>query len=162
MHSRNKAAVPVDKNQGALKIVWLALLLAMFAYTAVAFLFGAPDSPGPGKDVKTAFLAGGAALCVVSFLIYRISLSDERLRKRFSATEGMDPKKRTEEFSNGLLMRHVVPWGLNESVVLLGFVLAFIGKSPEETVPFSVCGIALQTYMYPKLDVLLEKTKDFL
>lgn len=161
MDRKNKWTSPVDKNQGALKIVWLALLLAMFAYTAVAFLFGEPDSPGPGKAVKTAFFTGGATLCVASFLIYRLSLSDGSLRKKFSATKGMDSEKRIEEFSNGLLLRHVVPWGMNESVVLLGFVLAFISKNPGETVPFSAVGTALQIYMYPKLDALVEKTKDF-
>ena len=159
MDTKNRAS-SATKNQSALKIVWFALLLAMFAYTGVVFIFGSPEPPGVAENVKTAFLIGGAALGVISLLIYRFTLSDKSLRKKFLATEGQEPEKRLEEFSNRLLLPHVVPWGINESVVLLGFVLSFLSKNPADAIPFSVIGIILHIYMYPRVEQLVESTKD--
>ena len=150
----------VAKNQSALKIVWFALLLAMFAYTAVVFVFSSPEAPGVRENVKTAFLLGGAVLGIISLLIYRFSLSDKSLRKKFLATEGQEQEKRLEELSNRLLLPHVVPWGINESVVLLGFVLSFLSKNPMDAIPFSVIGTVLQIYMYPRVEQLVESTKN--
>lgn len=147
-----------QKNQRALTIVWLALLLAMFAYTATVFLFEA-ERPSLGETVKTAFLAGGVLLGAGSLFVYRFSLSEKSLRKKFAATRELPPEKRLEEFSDGLLLPHVVPWGMNECVLLLGFVLAFISKDPWAIAPFSVIGVVLQVYMYPRTEKLLEKTK---
>ncbi len=159
MDTRNRRP-PAERNQRALMIVWLALLLAMFAYTATVFLFEA-DSPDLGKNVKTAFLAGGVLLGALSLLVYRFSLSEKSLRKKFAETRGLSPEKRLEEFSESLLLPHVVPWGMNECVLLLGFVLAFISKDPWKIAPFSAIGLVLQVYMYPRAEKLLEKTKDF-
>lgn len=159
MDRKNRAS-SVVKNQSALKIVWFALLLAMFAYTAVVFVFGSPEPPGVAENVRAAFLIGGAALGVISLLIYRFTLSEESLRRKFLTTQGQEPEKRLEELSNRLLLPHVVPWGINESVVLLGFVLAFLSKNPADTVPFSVVGTVLHIYMYPRVEQLVERTKD--
>ena len=157
-----KNRVPsVAKNQSALKIVWFALLLAMFAYTAVVFVFSSPEPPGVAENVKAAFLIGGAALGIISLLIYRFSLSDKSLRKKFLATEGQEQEKRLEELSNRLLLPHVVPWGINESVVLLGFVLSFLSKDPADAMPFSVIGIILHIYMYPRVEQIVESAKNY-
>ena len=156
---RKNRAPSVAKNQSALKIVWFALLLAMFAYTAVVFVFRSPEPPGVAENVRAAFLLGGATLGVISLLIYRFTLSEKSLRKKFLATEGQEPQKRLEELSNRLLLPHVVPWGINESVVLLGFVLAFLSKNPADTAPFSVIGTILHIYMYPRVEQLVERTR---
>lgn len=158
---RKNRTPSVAKNQSALKIVWFALLLAMFAYTAVVFVFSSPEAPGVRENVKTAFLLGGAALGIISLLIYRFSLSDKSLRKKFLATEGQEQEKRLEELSNRLLLPHVVPWGINESVVLLGFVLSFLSKNPMDAIPFSVIGTVLHIYMYPRVEQLVENTKNY-
>ena len=158
---RNNRRTHAEKNQRALRIVWLALLLAMFAYTATVFLFEADPPPALGKTVKTAFLAGGVLLGALSLLVYRFSLSEKSLRKKFAATRGNPPEKRLEEFSEGLLLPHVVPWGINECVLLLGFVLAFISKDPWKIAPFSVIGVVLQVYMYPRAEELVERTNEF-
>ena len=160
MNIKNRAS-SATKNQSALKIVWFALLLAMFAYTGVVFIFGSPEPPGVAENVRAAFLLGGAALGIISLLIYRFALSDKSLRKKFLATEGQEPEKRLEEFSNRLLLPHVVPWGINESVVLLGFVLSFLSKNPADAIPFSVIGIILHIYMYPRVEQLVESTKNY-
>ena len=160
MDIKNRAS-SATKNQSALKIVWFALLLAMFAYTGVVFIFGSPEPPDLGENVKAVFLLGGAALGIISLLIYRFFLSDKSLRKKFLATQGQEPEKRLEELSNRLLLPHVVPWGINESVVLLGFVLSFLSKSPADAIPFSAIGIILHIYMYPKVEQLVESTRDY-
>ena len=159
MDRKNRVS-SVAKNQSALKIVWFALLLAMFAYTAVVFVFSSSEAPDVGENVEAAFLLGGAALGVISLLIYRLALSEKSLRKKFLATEGQKPEKRVEEFSNRLLLPHVIPWGINESVVLLGFVLSFLSKNPMDAIPFSVIGIVLHIYMYPRVEQLVESTRN--
>ena len=55
---RRNSASSVAKNQGALKIVWLALLLAMFAYTAVVFVFRSPEAGNVGENVRTRLFSG--------------------------------------------------------------------------------------------------------
>lgn len=159
MDRKNRAPF-VAKNQSALRIVWSALLLAMFAYTAVVFVFRSLETPDVGENIKTVFLLGGAVLGGISLLIYRFTLSPKSLRKKFLSTQGQEPGKRLEELSNRLLLPHVVPWGINETVVLLGFVLAFLSKNPQDITPFSVTGIILQIYMYPRVEQLVERTKD--
>ena len=157
---RKNRASSAAKNQGALKIIWFALLLAMFAYTAVVFVFRSPEPPGVAENVKAAFFLGGAALGIISLLIYRFSLSEKSLRRKFLATEGLEPGRRLEEFSNRLLLPHVIPWGINEGVVVLGFVLAFLSKNPADAIPFSVIGTVLHIYMYPRVEQLVESTKN--
>ena len=158
---RKNRAPSVAKNQSALKIVWSALLLAMFAYTAVVFVFRSPEAPDVGENVRAAFLLGGAALGAISLLIYRFALSEKSLRRKFLSTQGQEPGKRLDELSNRLLLPHVVPWGINESVVLLGFVLSFLSKDPADAIPFSVIGIILHIYMYPRVEQLVESTKNY-
>ena len=101
-----------------------------------------------------------AILGIISLLIYRFTLSEKSLRKKFLVTQDEEPGKRLEELSNRLLLPHVVPWGINESVVLLGFVLSFLSKNPADAIPFSVIGIVLHIYMYPKVEQFVEMTKD--
>ena len=96
MDRKNRAS-SVSKNQSALKIVWSALLLAMFAYTAVVFVFKSPEAPDVRENVKAAFLLGGAVLGVISLLIYKFTLSEKSLRKKFLSTQGQEPGKRLEE-----------------------------------------------------------------
>lgn len=156
----NNRESSVAKNESALKIVWFALLVAMFAYTAVVFLFRSPEPPGVAENVKTAFLLGGVCLGIISLLIYRLTLSQKSLRKKLKAVQEEKPEKSLEEFSNRLLLPHVVPWGINETVVLLGFVLSFLSKSPEDAVPFSVTGIIIHLYMYPRVRQLVERTEN--
>jgi len=150
----------VAKNQRALKVVWIALLFAMFAYTAVVFVFRSSEPPDLGKEARIAFLAGGAVLAIASLLIYRFSLSERSLRKKFLETQDQEQKKRIEELSNRLLLPHVVPWGINESVVLLGFVLSSLSKNPMDIIPLSVTATVLQIHMYPRVKELVERTKD--
>ena len=159
---RRNSASSAARNQGALKIVWLALLLAMFAYTAVVFIFKSPQAPDVGENVRAAFLLGGVALGIISFLIYRFKLSEKSLRRKLIAAQEKRPEKSLEEFLNRLLLPHVVPWGINESVVLLGFVLAFLSKDPGDSLPFSVTGIILHIYMYPRVEQLVERTRSSL
>ncbi len=155
---RKNRTPSIAKNQSALKIVWVALLLAMFAYTAVVFVFKSAEAPDIRENVKAAFFLGGVALGIISLLIYRFALSEKSLRKKFLSTQGQEPGKRLEELSNRLLLPHVVPWGINETVVLLGFVFAFLSKNPQDIVPFSVIGIILHIYMYPRVEQLVERT----
>lgn len=150
----------VAKNESALKIVWFALLVAMFAYTAIVFLFGSPEPPGVAENVRTAFLLGGACLGIISLLIYRLALSPKSLRKKFKAAQEEKPEKSLEEFSNRLLLPHVIPWGINETVVLLGFVLSFLSKNPEDALSFSATGIIIHLYMYPRVKQLVERTEN--
>ncbi len=157
---RKNPASSVSRNQSALKIVWSALLLAMFAYTAVVFVFKSPDAPDVGENVKAVFFLGGTALGVISFLIYRFTLSEKSLRKKFLSTRGQEQGERLDELSNRLLLPHVVPWGINETILLLGFVLAFLSKDPQDIVPFSVTGIILHIYMYPRVEQLVGRTAD--
>ncbi len=159
MDRKNRAS-SVAKNQSALKIVWSALLLAMFAYTAVVFVFRSPEAPDMGENIKAAFFMGGAALGIISLLIYRFTLSEKSLRGKFLSTQGQEPGKRLEDLSNRLLLPHVVPWGINETVVLLGFVLAFLSKNPQDMIPFSVIGIILHIYMYPRVEQLVRRTAE--
>lgn len=156
-----KNRVPsVAKNQSALRIVWSALLLAMVAYTAVVFVFKSPEAPDVGENVRVAFFLGGTTLGMISFLVYGFTLSEKSLRKKFLSTQGQELEKRLEELSNRLLLPHVVPWGINETVVLLGFVLAFLSKNPQDIIPFSVIGIILHVYMYPRVEQLVGRTED--
>ncbi len=155
---RKNRTPSVAKNQSALKIVWVALLLAMFAYTAVVFVFKSAETPDVRENVKAAFFLGGVVLGIISLLIYRFALSEKSLRKKFLSTQGQESGKRLEELSNRLLLPHVVPWGINETVVLLGFVFAFLSKNPQDIVPFSVIGIILHIYMYPRVEQLVERT----
>ena len=92
---------------------------------------------------------------MISLLIYRFALSEKSLRKKFTEAVEKNPEKSLEEFSNRLLLPHVVPWGINESVVLLGFVLAFLSKDPGDSIPFSATGIIIHLYMYPRVRELL-------
>ena len=158
MNARNQHS-PVAKNQKALKIVWFALLIAIFAYTAVVLVFASPEPPEIKESLRIAFLLVAAALGIVSFLIYRFNLCDKSLRKRFTRIQSLEAEKRLEELSSGFLLPHVIPWGINECIVLTGFILAFITKEPESIIPFSVTATLLHLYMYPRLDELVRKTE---
>ncbi len=151
---------PIARNQSSLKVVWLALVLAMLAYTVVGFVFSAAEPPDSKENTKKFFLIGGAFLGIISLLIFKFTLSRKSLRKKFLATQGQEEQKRLDDLSSSLLLPHVVPWGINESIVLLGFVLSFISKNPVDIAPFSTLGAALQIYMYPRTEHLIKEATE--
>ena len=93
----------VKRNQKAMQIVWLALLLAMFAHTAVAFLFTSSEPPDTGQPMKTWFRISAAVLGIISLLIYGLSLSEKSLQKKFLGIK-KDGEKKIDEFSNMLIV----------------------------------------------------------
>ncbi len=151
---------PITRNQSSLKVVWLALVLAMLAYTLVGFVFSGAVPADQKENTKTFFLIGGVSLGIISLLIFKFTLSRKSLRKKFLTTQGQEEQKRFDDLSNSLLLPHVIPWGINESIVLLGFVLSFISKNPVDIVPFSALGAALQIYMYPRTEHLVKEATE--
>lgn len=173
----------VEKNSKILKIVWVALLFAIVLYSGLSLTFSYSGNSDPGEALKYIFYTIAVLLALTSILIYKKVFSEksfkEKLKREMSAeelakdigTNKVDPDKKkaletlsTMELklyglSGSFFIPYVICWALNESIVLIGFVMAYVFNDGYEIVPFTLAGLLLHVQMYPKLEQIVNKAR---
>lgn len=163
----------ISKNINVLKVVWVILFAGMIFYVLLAFIFN-NDQPVVLSRLENLFIIIGTVLSVVSFFIYRRLLSENFLQ-RYLTTQNLefhdnekelvsglsDREKKIYKLSNHLIVPHIIVWGINELIILIGFVLSYMTRNFESIIPFALAGIFLQIYMYPKTGAIIEKAKNW-
>ncbi len=160
----------ISKNTKVLKIVWLILLIAMIFYFVLSILFNNAESSSY-QNLENIFYIIGIILAIISIFIYKKFLSENFLRRylstqklKFSSDDEhlnqlSDDEKKLYNLLNHLFIPHIIVWGINESILLLGFILSYLSRNFELMIPFAAVGVFLQLYMYPKTEAILESAK---
>lgn len=129
----------------SLNIVSLALMASGVIYAVVLFILPAeapqPDTSSP-LALPLAFVAVSTA--VMSFVVPRI-LARQPIPPTESATQELRAAV-ARYFS-----RTILALSLCEAIILLGFVLGFVGKQPTAIVPFLLAGEALMLVHFPRI-----------
>jgi hypothetical protein len=165
------------------RILWIALTASICINAYVAFLI-AQRAPGPSEAspaVQTS-LAGAALVAgIVSLLMARHLLSDERLRTamqsdpdpralaknpqtgavdetRLQKIQALASTERklltlTGVFFTPFILRLVV----NQAISIFGLVLALLSHSFTPILPFTAAALALNLTCLPRMDALLER-----
>lgn len=169
-----------------LRLLWTALTVSIAIYVAVAWLVVAEGPLAGEAPPAVALVLGAVALTtvVLSFLVPRLLLSDERLRalvadaspdvERLAVdprTQQVDPERqrRLAQLSPG--ERRLLPvaaaaqaplvvrLALNEAVAIFGFVLALLTGDVAALLPFAAVALVLNVLAWPRLDPLLERAR---
>ncbi len=173
----------IEKNSKVLKIVWLALFLAMILYTIFSLTFKFNNQTTPSNFLIYILHAAGILFAFISIALYKRTFSENQLRKKLKNSVNIDDLSRdlrTNEIdiqkkevleqlpfleqkiygiSNSFMVPYVICWAMNESIVLIGFVSSYLFKDILKVVPFAFVGIILHIQMYPKLKTILEKVR---
>ena len=163
----------INRNGKVLKIVWGVLLAAIVFYVILSIIFNTEQSV-LYKKLEIIFVIIGIILSLISIFIYKKFLSISFLKRRVLKTKENDyvsddniinnlstREKRLYKLFNFLFIPHLIVWGINESVVLLGFILSYLTRNFENMLPFATVGIILHLYTYPKLNSILETAKNW-
>lgn len=150
-----------DRTQ---KMLWAMLTLSILLYAGVAYL-AAPAAPdtSSGDTLRPILFVVAAGLAATSMLVFR--------RRRTQPAPGSTASPGADAPDNALLrvqMENLPPeerralshvargfttWivclVLNETIAILGLVLAFLAGGPDDVVPFAALAILLNLMMRP-------------
>ncbi len=165
-------------------ILWAALIASVGIHVLAAYLAtqGQPAvAIAEPVWVVMSLCAAGAA--VASLLVPRWSPSNERIlrvmRKDIdlrelatnpqsrildeSRLEGLRSLSEHEQRLVGLTRMYFTPFilgmALSEAVAIFGLVLAILGRSPENMLPFAAAAILLMVTKYPNFNSLFERAE---
>jgi hypothetical protein len=170
----------LGQSERVRRILWIALTATIVVYLAVAYaVAGEPRPLAPGLEMALAFASMGVA--AFSLATPRVLLSDERLDRYLAEEPSSSPlatRPRTGQVDPVLLARverlpaaerrllglaqlffvpFVVRLVLNESIAMLGLVIALVSSQPGRMLPYAGAAIVLNLLTSPSLDPLLER-----
>jgi len=125
-------------------LVWASMLVGPIAYAGIVVSGVVPMNPEGLPDVARFVLAALALVAVVASRILWARLVSG------SGEEAGRPAPRTAPFGpDPVLPRAVVVWALDESVAVLGFILAWFGTPMMLCAPFFLVAIGLVALDHP-------------
>ncbi len=161
------------------RILWFSMTLSILVLLALVHLL--PMFEGDAGVEPTPLRAAFGCVAIinglVSLLLPRFMLSDERLRKelntefdptRFQRADspGIGNLNPDEQKLYGVVATSFIPFilrmALNESIALLGFVLSAVTKSPESLIPMALVALGLNLAAFPRLDALVARASRLL
>ena len=166
------------------RVIWLAITGSVLFYCLMAFVLAGSGSPRIGSAGLDAVIYA-AALSAAGFSAFyrRRALSDERISLAMKNGEDFakltaDPRTKsidTEHHSilesldafekaayalmAGLQKTTLISLVLNEFVVVLGFVLAFLSGDPYKIIPFGFAALLLNLWMFPRPGTLIRRAR---
>jgi hypothetical protein len=168
------------------QVIWLVITGSIVFYFGIIYLLVGDrdsDSPSMSGDLKIALYVAAILVAAASFYLRNYFLSDESLR-RFLAKDlnleelARDPGKDSPDsqklerlrslsvFEQKIfsLMYYIqkttfINLFLNEIVVIIGFVLAFLSGDPGKIIPFGAVSLLLCIWMYPRSGKITERAR---
>lgn len=170
-----------------MRTVWAIITGSVLFYLVLAYVLVAGGRsaglPGIGVMEAVIYLAAAAA-AVASVLYHRYSLSDDRLSMflkrdvdvadlsramgakgaeygQLARIESMsDFDRRALSLMYELQKISLINLILNEMVIILGFVIAFLSGYYLKIVPFGIVSLLLCIWMFPKPELVIEKARN--
>lgn len=168
------------------QVIWIVITGSIVFYFGIIYLLiGGQDSDSPTMSggLKIALYGAATLVTAASFYLRNYFLSDESLR-RFLAKDlnleelARDPGKDAvdsqklerlrslSEFEQKIfsLMYYLqkvtfINLFLNEIIVIIGFVLAFLSGDPGKIIPFGAVSLLLSIWMYPRSGKITERAR---
>lgn len=148
----------LDAKIRTLTIITLAMMTSGFLYTGVLFFIATePQEVEVTVNlvmIAAAFAVMGAVLPVRRVLMGGFALLPE---SKPSTTDPLPPDETrkallaaTARYTTGT----IVSMAMSESVILFGFVMAFLAQEPFRIVPFLLAGELLMVAMFPRRSIL--------
>lgn len=168
------------------QVIWFAITGSIVFYTAIAYVLvgnGGTGDLSQTQGLGAALYAAALAAAVCSIFYRRYSLSDKSVMKILSRdidparlaqnarTKSIDPVKlgqlesltefELKVFSLMYELQKItfINLFLNEIVVILGFVFAFLSGDPAKILPFAVISLILSFWMFPRSGKLISRAR---
>jgi len=169
------------------RVVWIAITGSIIFYFVFVYIFvreGRTQAFEKSEGLEAVLYAAAAITAICSILYRRYSLSDERLTKilnreidirtlaKSSGTGTSEHEKlaRLEALSDfekkvlslmcDLQKSTHINLIINETVAILGLVLAFLSGDPLKIIPFGIVSLLLNIWMFPRPEAILEKAQN--
>lgn len=169
------------------QIIWVVITGSILFYFGVIYLLAVSQgsySPFRLRGVETILYTAAFLVSVSSVYFRQRSLSDKTIRRFLKngldleelATDPRTKKTDSEKLSRlmslsdfeqkvySLIYRlqriTFINLFLNEVVVIIGFVLAFLSGEPGKIIPFGVVSFLLSIWMYPQTGKITERARD--
>ncbi len=179
----------VNKQVLVQRIIWFAITGTVIFYFAIVYaIVGKGNSSITSElsgTVEIAFYLISVLLALGSIAYFRRSSTDENIQKLVerdvdleSLTLGKDNKRssplpkeemdKLNPFQKKIIVlmyelqkTTMINLILNETIAVLGFVLAFLTGNPSKIIPFAVASLVLSIWMYPRPYALINRAEKF-
>lgn len=140
------------------KFIWGALTFSQLMYLVV-LTASANSLRSRAEDAahldRATFAMIAATMALVSLALRAKLLSAERLTSAVASES--EPTRARIRIVRLAFVPNILNWALNESVSILGFVLAFVNREPALFYPHLAAGILLNLLMFPNERALFRK-----
>ena len=172
-----------------LKLLWIVLCFSTIVCPLIAYFVPGIISPQtnslPNSVSKVFYILAGL-LAIGSILIRRSLLSGTFIKKEMAKDidaekiltnnkkiplkrEDLDKFNSLSSFEQKLLaltnkayVPNLITWILNESIAILGIVLAVLTGDASKLIPFAMLGICSNLGMFPNLDKVHKKARELM
>ncbi len=168
------------------QVVWVVITGSIVFYFAIVYVLAGNAAAGALSNIpglETAIYVVAALVSVCSILYRRYSLSRESLTRNLKKEPNleelaMDPRTKRVDvdklgrleslndfekrvFSLMYYLQKVtfINLFLNEMVVILGFVLAFLSGDAWKITPFGIVSLVLSVWMFPRAGAVIERAR---
>jgi hypothetical protein len=164
--------------------VWAVITGSVLFYFVLAYVLergGVSAGSGLTDNMRTVFYAAGALVAAASVLYRRYCFSDTHVLAVIrndadvqALPDGLwsehadsgraallqtlrEDELRAVSLMNELLKASIISLVLNEMVVMLGFVLAFLSGDFMKIIPFGIASLVLNIWMFPRPESVAER-----
>ncbi|MEQ9618158.1 MAG: hypothetical protein RIG61_03170 [Deltaproteobacteria bacterium] len=168
------------------QVIWFAITGSIVFYAVIAYILvgsGGTDDISRSRGLGTALYVAALAVAICSIFYRRYSMSDKSITKILSRnidparlaqnarTKSIDSVKlgqlesltefELKVFSLMYELQKItfISLFLNEIMVIIGFVLAFLSGDPANILPFAVISLVLSFWMFPRSGKLIERAR---
>ncbi|MHB8077979.1 MAG: hypothetical protein ACYDIE_01815 [Candidatus Krumholzibacteriia bacterium] len=147
-------------------IIWAAMMAALPAYVALAWIIGSKrlDAPAPPSWALPGLALLAIANLIGGRLMYRFAFTDAALRKAPAAPATIpipsDLPPRDRQLFAVLAYaqaRMIIVWASFETVGIYGLLAVFTGHSPQRMLPFAAVALAALALHRPRLMEVVER-----
>jgi hypothetical protein len=157
------APVAVEAFARVQRIIWGALTVSqvMLAVTLLLAFRGNAQGPDASENPLDLPLSVGAAALAFGASSYRRwAHSSPRLEKLGERACDAPPEARLTKLLALVQVPFIVSLALNETVALLGYVLAFLHREPSRLWPFLGVALALNALAFPRPAQLVARVRE--
>lgn len=168
------------------RVIWVVITCSIVFYCVIIYLLiGDQDSDSASMSggLKIALYAAAILVACASLYLRKYFLSDRGLRRFLGKEINLEelarvPGKDTADSQKLERLRSLsdFEWKifslmyylqkitfinlfLNEIVVIIGFVLAFLSRDPGKIIPFGAVSLLLSIWMYPRSGKITERAR---
>ena len=156
----DKAKGILRQTESLCRVLWFSFMGTFVALGAIAQLLPPRTEVRSDGDILFyAFMAMSVTTALLSLVLPKIFLTDDKLRKVFRDNPDQEPTRPSVRglYSTCLILQ----LALNETIAIFGFLLAFLGTPFDIAVGFIIVAAVIHVMCFPRIEPLMERIENY-